>query len=135
MARHKTPKQQQHVLDGGSDTLVFKQPDKLEFINVSLNAEDKEWLNNQLDNAPTLIVEFLTVCTEQYIRVTVTPDAKSGRWNAIAAVLAVNSPRYGKALSCRGATPVTALLGLAYADGFKDGAWDTVTDGGSDLFG
>lgn len=135
MARRKSDNVQRDVRDNGVPGDGWKQPDKLQFINVSLNDEDKEWLRSELPHVANHIYEFLSECAERYLRITLTPDKASGRWNAIAACCRVDHPDFGKALSCRGANPVTALFGLAYADGFKDGAWKSVANSDEGLFG
>lgn len=135
MARNKSRSTKPDVLGNKPFDGRFKQPDKVQFINVSLNDADKEWLHNNLPDLHNHIFEFLATVEERLLRITLSPDARSGRWNALALDNDIESAGYGKALSCRGATPITALYGLAYADGHKDGAWATSADSSSDLFG
>lgn len=135
MARNKTPRPEPDVLDNLPFGGRFKQPDKVQFVNVSLNDADKQWLHSQLPNQHSIILEFLQVVEERLLRITLTPDIRSGRWNAIALDNDIKSSGYGKALSCRAATPLAALFFLAYADGFKDGAWRTDADNATDMFG
>lgn len=135
MARGKRNTDNRNVEPLDPNTPVFKQPDKLRFVNVYLDEQDKQWLGDNWKDAWLHISEFMDTAQERYLRINVGYDEKSSRWNAFAACCASNSPDFGKALSVRGATAIAALFGLAYADGFKDGAWEVRTDGNTSLFG
>lgn len=135
MARNKPNSKKPDVLVNDGFGGRFKQPDKLQFINVSFDATDSQWLHDNMGNISSVIDEFLGAANDGLLRITLTPDTRSGRWNAIAACCDTESSRFGQALSCRAKSPALALFALAYADGFKDGAWRAATDSSQDLFG
>lgn len=135
MARNRNTSKPANVVPFNGDTPVWKQPDNAKFINVSLNDTDKQWLQTELPNKHVHIDELFTDATDHAARISVVPDAKSGRYNATYTAYLPSSPKYGLILSVRAATPAYALFALAYADGHKTGAWDVAKDNSTDLFG
>lgn len=135
MARNKRTGELRDVVKDGGATLVWKQPDNAKFINVSLNDADKQWLQAELPNKHVHIDELFTDAADHGARISIVPDAKSGRFNATYTSYLPDSPKYGFILSVRAATPALALFALAYADGHKDGSWTPTQDSSKDLFG
>lgn len=135
MARNSRPKIVGHVGTSDGAQLTWEQPNQAKFINVNLNATDQEWLQAELPNHLVHINELLTYAGDNACRVSVVPDARSGRFNATITSYLPGSPRYGLILSVRAKSPTLALFALAYADGHKAGAWDTASDSSESLFG
>ena len=135
MARNKGNSKPSDVVADNGAAPVWKQPAEAKFINVNLNDADKQWLQTQLANKHEHIDELFADATVHAARISIVPDSKSGRYNATYTSYLPSSPKYGFILSVRAATPALALFALAYADGYKDGAWTPTQDSSKDLFG
>lgn len=93
------------------------------FINVYLNEVDTKWLAEHVDNASTHVWEWLASLPSGY-SVTVSEDAKSGKYNAMCRVTSEQQANNGLVLSVRAKSATLALYALAYADVVKlKGAW------------
>lgn len=135
MARNPRNQKPANVASGDPAERGWLQPDKARFINVYLNAVDNEWLQAELPNHLDIVAELFTEASKHSARVSVVPDARSGRYNATFTSFDSESPRYGFILSVRGATPLMALYCLAYANGYKVDAWSVKADDNQGLFG
>lgn len=93
------------------------------FINVHFNAADQDWLCANEGEADGTILEFLSGLDDGY-KLSVSFDKQSSRFNATLACSVAGDDNYGLILSSRGADPLAALFGLAYADLRKfEGQW------------
>lgn len=96
-----------------------------QWLNPYLDAQDKEWLNNERSNQASVILELLDVLEAGY-SLNVKVDSQSGRWNAILFCDVPDCPNSGYALSVRGSTAANSAYCLAYLHIFKYGTvWPT----------
>ncbi len=107
----------------------------IRWVNAELNNEDVDILETDLDGALDRVVSMYEgLLTDQ--RLSVKLDARSGRWLAI---LFDNPPTEGNvtvALSLRAATPLDALISLAYVHLVKfAGGWHDIASGTDRRFG
>lgn len=135
MARNNSNQKRDNVASTEPPEARIEQPAKPRWLNVTFNDVDQQWLQTNLPNQLTIIDEMYTAWQDQPCRIAVAYDAKSQRWNATLTPLVVGSPRHGLILSCRAKYPIVALFCLAYADGYKDGAWDAASNSTEGLFG
>lgn len=135
MARNKRTQNNGHVGSDNGAASGWKQPDNAKFINVHLNDTDKQWLQDNMGDSGQVVDELFIMAHKDAARVSILPDARSGRFNATYTSFDTESPRYGFILSVRAATPAAALYALGYAAQHKDGAWAISTNAATDLFG
>jgi len=135
MPRNKATSKPRNVSADNGAAPVWEQPANAKFINVQLNDADKQWLQANVVNKHVIVDELFTDSADHAARISIVPDVKSGRYNATYTSYLPSSPKYGFILSVRAATPALALFALAYADGYKDGAWTVAADNPADLFG
>lgn len=105
------------------------------WVNPSPNGEDEKWLDDNDDVLTELCFALFNTIPEDG-KLTVKYDGDSTRWIAI--LFMVDSGVSGGlvALSVRGATPVDALILLAYFHQIKfESGWDEVSSGGKGRWG
>jgi len=135
MARNKRNQGHGNVQAGDGAPPQWVQPPDAKFVNVSLSDVDKQWLQDQLDNYPDHVDALFTDADKHAARVSIIPDARSGRYNATFTSYDPESTRYGLILSVRAATPALAVFALAYACLYKPEAWKVSQHSPKDLFG
>lgn len=89
------------------------KPNSLQWINPTTNQEDVDWLEGNSNNYVELLFEFFEDLQEVE-RVSIKRDPQSTRWIAVLFAGDRDARNTNCALSLRGATPIDALILLAY---------------------
>lgn len=134
MARNNTKKRNVGLVGNGGERTDWKAPENARFANVYLNDADQQWLMDNQPNSDDVVATLYEGASHDAARISVVPDARSGRFNATYTTYDVNSPRYGIILSVRAASPFVALYALAYAVIHKPDAWRVTSTQPGGLF-
>jgi len=96
------------------------------FINVTLNDQDRNWLDSNDGTLYDCIVELMEALGGEYA-LRVAYDYKTTRFTAMLTCLVNDHPNTGLILSMRGATPADAIYALFYVHVHRsEGLWRSV---------
>lgn len=103
---------------------------KYTFINCDLNAEDKQWLKDNLPSRDNLAFDLIADAQAGY-KFSLDTDLRGGGYIASLSCNVVGMPNCGHTLTARGSGPVDAVYALYYKHFIKlSGQWDAVVSGG-----